>query len=300
MTAPRDPIDCDAVRDLAPLFVTAALEAGDEAAVRDHLAGCDDPHLELIELGEAATALLETVEPVEPPAGLRGRLMAAAEADLWEGRHPSAAPAPALGLAAAPDPATATPAPELAPAPQLAPAPEPVIRPVSLGRERDRRRRPSLAWLAVAAAVIVAVALGGWNLALRGQLNEAEAYRAGVDAALSLAAQPGSVTAVLVTQAGESAGVGVVGADGTVRLALRGLAPTSGTQVYTAWAIAGDAAPVPLADVRVGAEGTAAASGSSRVATPGMVLALTLEPAGGAQAPTLPIVASGVAGSPPG
>ena len=36
---------------------------------------------------------------------------------------------------------------------------------------------------------------------------------------------------------------------------MRGLAPTSGSQVYTAWAIEGDAAPVALGDFTVGADG---------------------------------------------
>lgn len=285
MTTDRHPLDRDAVRDLAPLFVAGALEGAEAAAVREHLAACDDPHVELLELGETATALLETVAPAEPPPALKGRIMAAAEADLREGRHPSAPDAAVSGAARRSEAASVS-------------AAEPLIQPVSIDRERVRRRRPGPAWLAVAAAVIVAVVLGGWNVALRGQLSDAQAYQAGVDAALSLAARPGSVTAVLVTEGGESAGFGVVGADGLVRLALRGLAPTGGTQVYTAWGIAGDAAPAPLVDIRVGPDGTASASGSSPFATPGMVLALTLEPAGGARTPTFPIVASGVAGSP--
>jgi hypothetical protein len=108
------------------------------------------------------------------------------------------------------------------------------------------------------------------------------------------------VTAVLATPGGESAGFAVLATDGTVRLALRGLAPTGGTQVYTAWGIAGDAVPVALADVTVGPGGAAVGGGTSPLAEPGMVVALTLEPTGGATSPTLPIVASGVAGDPAG
>ena len=51
-------------------------------------------------------ALLEGVEPVEPPEGLRTRLLAAAEADLREGRHPSTAPViPPIPFTPGPDPA---------------------------------------------------------------------------------------------------------------------------------------------------------------------------------------------------
>ena len=93
----RRTLTCDEIRDLAPLFVTGALDPDEMDAVREHLAGCDDAHAELLELGEAATSLLETVEPADPPAELKSRLLAAAAADLESGRHPStAAPAAAV------------------------------------------------------------------------------------------------------------------------------------------------------------------------------------------------------------
>ncbi len=294
MTAPHlvPRFDCEAVRDLAPLYAVGALEPGEAAGIRAHLDACDDPHAEILEAAATTAALLETVEPAEPPAGLKARLMAAAEADLREGRHPSVAAGP--GTADGPA-RVAVPAPS----PGAVPGPLPSASVTPLERERARRR-PSLAWLAVAAALIVAIGLGGWNMALRGQLADAQAYQAGVDAALDLAAEPGSVSAVLVTADGAAAGLGVVGGDGAVRLALRGLTPTTGTQVYTAWGIAGDVAPVPLGDVTVGADGLAVGTGLSPVAEPGMILALTLEPTAGATAPTLPIVASGVTSRPAG
>ena len=92
-------LTCDEVRDLAPMFVTGALDPDEMAAVRDHLAGCDDAHAELDELGESAAALLETVEPAEPSASLKPRLLAAAQADLDAGRHPSQAGAASAAVA---------------------------------------------------------------------------------------------------------------------------------------------------------------------------------------------------------
>ena len=122
----RTSLTCDEIRDLAPLFVTGALDPDEMDAVREHLADCDDAHAEVMELGEAATALLESVEPVDPPASIKPRLMAAAAADLAAGRHPStAASAIATAPAAAPVPAP--------------PAETPVRRPA---RGRRRRRRP--------------------------------------------------------------------------------------------------------------------------------------------------------------
>jgi anti-sigma-K factor RskA len=269
MTA-RPRLTCTEVRDLAPLFVTGALDDVEAAAVRDHIAGCGEPHPELLELGEAATALLETVEPVAPPPALKARLLAAAAADR---ASRSAASSPVVR----PVPAS----------------------PADLAAERARRR-PRLAWIVAVAAVIGVVALGASYLGLRQDLDQARAYARGVDQALALAGQPGSVTAVLTSDAGTATGLAVIGADGTTQIAARGVAPTSGSQVYTAWAIEGDAAPVSLGDFRVGADGVATTTASSPTSEPGAVVALTLEPEPGATAPAGPVVAAGTARAPAG
>jgi len=49
MTDPRPPVDltCDEVRELAAPFVLGALDGDEAAAVRTHLASCDDAHVEL-------------------------------------------------------------------------------------------------------------------------------------------------------------------------------------------------------------------------------------------------------------
>ncbi len=284
-------LTCDEIRDLAPLFVTGALDPDEMDAVREHLAGCDDAHAELLELGVAVTVLLETVEPVEPPAELKARLLTAADADLASGRHPSTAP---------PVPqtqATSSAAPAALPG---QPSPTPAAAPVvDLGAERARRRS-RFAWVLAAAAVIVAVALGGWNIALRQDLSSAQAYRSGVEQALDLAAQPGSVTALIRADDGKSSGFGVIGADGTVKLAMRGMAATTGSQVYTAWSIAGGAAPVSMGDFSVGSDGIALTTAHAPAATPGLVMAITLEPNAGNTAPQGPVVASGVTRGPAG
>ena len=276
----RTVLDCDAVRDLAGLYALGALEPSEAAAVREHLATCTLGHPEVDEAGAVAGALLETVQPVEPPAGLKGRLLAAAEADLREGRHPASL--------LAGEPTVAAPPTAVA----SAPSPSGSGRVVSLEAERSRRR---IRWLslATAAALILAVGLGAWNVALRTQLSDAEAYRQGVQAALALASQPGSATAVMTSEDGSTSGLGVVGADGEVLLAVRGLAPTSGSQVYAAWSIGEDGVPVNIGEFTPAGDGTATAQASG--AAPGDVLALTLEPVAGAVAPTGPVIAAGEA-----
>lgn len=290
MTDPRT-MDCDTVRDLAPLYVLGALEPDEAASVREHLATCPDVHAELQELAAPAGSLLLAEEPVEPPAGLKSRLMAAAEADLREGRHPSTA-----ALAAVAPAAPAVPAVPAAAEPVRPSAPVPAAAPIDLRVERERRRF-RLATLGAAAAILLAVALGGYAFVLRGQLAADEAYRQTVDQALQLAAQPGSATAVLTGAAGTS-GLGVIGADGRVELAMRGLSATTGREVYTAWAIGADGTPRSLGDFDVGSSGTGVRSATSPVTGPGTVLAITREPQPGATAPTLPIVAAGAASAP--
>lgn len=272
----RTALTCDEVRDLAPLYVAGALEPDQAGAIREHLAGCTQPHPELAQLGEAATALLETIEPVIPPPALKSRLMAAAAADLENGVHPAAR-------------ATRAPTPPTGPAPA----------PVDLAAERARRRS-RLSWLVAVAAVIAVVALGASNLALRRDLDQAQAYQQGVDQALALAGQPGSVAAVLAAPDGTATGLAVIGADGTTRITMRGLPATSGSQVYTAWSIEGDAPPIAVGDFTVGADGLATASGGAASPAPGAVVAVTLEPVAGATAPTGPVVASGTTSSPAG
>ena len=281
----RPTLTCDEVRDLAPLFAVDALDADEMAAVREHLADCPDAHEELLAFGEATTALLETVEPVAPPPALRGRLMAAAQADLDSGAHPAS---PSITASDAP----VTPTPAAVPE-------APVTAPVDLAAERARRRS-RLGWLVAVAAVIGVIALGAWNVALRQDLSAAQAYQQGVDQALALATQPGSVTAILASEDGSSSGLAVIGADGTTQITVRGLAPTSGSQVYTAWAIEGDAAPVALGDLTVGADGLGTAAVTSPTSAPGAVIALTLEPVPGATVAAGPLVVAGTTRDPAG
>jgi anti-sigma factor RsiW len=258
----------DEAIELAAPYVLGALESDEEAAVRDHLRTCPEPHAEFEEIGSVVPALAEVVEPVEPPAALKSRLLAAAAAERT---------APSLEPVAVPEPARA-------------PAPIPID---------SRRRGPSpVSWFLVAAAGIAVVALVAVNLLTLGRLNASEQYARDVAAVLETGAQPGAVTAVLApAEAGGPRGLAAVGSDGTVTMAVQDLAPTTGNEVYEGWAIVGDAAPVPLGGFTVSDAGTGRLDGTGVPASPGMTLALTREPGPGAQTPTLPILTAGVAGS---
>jgi hypothetical protein len=67
--------------DLAA-YALGALEPGEAASVREHLAGCERCRTELEWLQPAVDALPATVEQVEPPPGLKRDLMKTVRADV--------------------------------------------------------------------------------------------------------------------------------------------------------------------------------------------------------------------------
>jgi hypothetical protein len=166
---------------------------------------------------------------------------------------------------------------------------------VSLSAERTRRRSP-LAWVAAVAAVLVLVGLAAWNVSLRQDLDNAEAYAIAVDRVLTLAATPGGEAAILAPAvAGGPSGIAAVGADGQVQIAMRGLAPTAGTEVYEAWLIGSDEVPVAIGSFVPNAQGFGTLTVSQAPSSSGVTIALTREPTAGRTTPTPPILSSGVA-----
>jgi hypothetical protein len=281
MTDPRQPnppggLTCDQVRDLAAGFVLDALDPAEAAAVREHLAGCSEPHAEFAEMGGVIPALQTAIPVVEPPASLKTRLMAAAAADLEARRaRPADVPSPVQA--------------PMAPVP--APSADGVIRPF------PRRATSLRGWALGIAAVLAIVALGGWNIALQQQLNDARAYEQQVASVLDAAQRPGSLVAVLRSADGTGpAGIAAVTKDGVARIAMQHLAPTSGTEVYEAWVIGGDGVPVAIGHLAVRATaGDGYLETAGLPAEPGIVLALTKEPKPGVTAPSGPPIAAGTA-----
>ena len=287
MTAERPALSHEQALDLAPLYVLGVLESAEAEAVREHLATCAEDHSGFAELGSVVPLLLEDVELVEPPEGLRARILDAAAADLAaRGQAPAAAPA-AEGAQA------------------TAPAAAPVAFPDAAEREARRQaaearpRKSGLArmndWVFRIAAVLAIVVLGAWNILLQRDLAAEQDYRTAVTQVIEVAGQPGSSLAVISGQGGDPArGLAAVDGQGTVVFAMRDLAPTARSEVYTAWSIAGDNAPVNIGEFTVESGGTGTLTTAAAVAAPGATLALTREPGRGATTPTMPIVAAGV------
>ena len=166
--------------------------------------------------------------------------------------------------------------------------------PIDLAGERTRRRSP-LRWIVAIAAVVIIAALGAWNIQLSQQLSAAQAQQAAVEQVLTIAQQPGGQATILVPgAAGGPAGLAAVAPDGSFAMAVHGLEPTSGSEVYEAWVIAPSGSPQPVGSFIVGSDGLGHLSASQVPTGTGLTVGLTREPASGATTPTLPMVVSGV------
>ena len=277
-------ISCEEARDLAGGYVLGALERDEDAAVRGHLATCDQPHPEFEELGSVVPALLELdpAELVEPPATLRDRIMAAAAEDL-AGRPPEVAETAA--------PTTPAPSP-----------PIPFRSAIDRRAAAPPRRAPGrrLDWGLRIAAVVAIVAAGAWGLRVNSQLERAHAFDQAISNVVQAAGQPGAKTVVLTAQKNfASSGIAAVQSDGSVVIAMLDLPATTGGKVYTAWVIVGSEAPVAVGDFAVGSSGPYALRTKPATTPAGSTIALTLEPNAGNAAPKGDIVSAGVVTAPP-
>ena len=257
---------------LAPLYVLGALEEADLIGVQEHLATCPESHAEFDQLGGVVPYLIEgaDLELVEPPPALRDRIMAAAAADLATRRGDAA----------------------LQPRER-----EPIAFPPAAEREaRAAARTGAIGWTMRIAAVIAIVVLGGWNLLLQNDLNAARRFDQAVAAVVDTAAQPGSRAVILAPgDNSQASGLAAVKRDGSVVLAIHGLTPTSGSQVYETWVIPPGSAPVAVGGFTVDSKGIATFTTTPTDAPPGATIAVTREPKAGNTAPEGPIVSAGLA-----
>lgn len=159
--------------ELAAGYAANALEPEEEHTFVDHLRGCDRCRATLASLEEVTAQLGLAVEPAEPPADLRTRILdaAAAERPAVFGRTPPVAPR----------------------------APK--------ARRAGRVWQPTfrVATLAAAAAAVAVVALGGWNLTLRGDGQAKELAIQRRDAALRCLVTPETRKYDLTSDAGARA-----------------------------------------------------------------------------------------------
>ena len=150
--------------------------------------------------------------------------------------------------------------------------------------EPRRRLAPALGAVAAVAAV-VALALGIWGASLSSDLDETRAALEREQAAAAVLADPDARSVALV----EGDGRLVVGPDGEAVLVVDGLGPAPTGKTYELWVSAQGEDPVP-AGLFPGSDGREVALVDETVDT-GEVVLVTIEPAGGVDAPTTaPIV----------
>ncbi len=288
-TTPVAGLTCAEADEMAALGVLDILTAEEAAQVHAHLAGCGQPHPDVQRAAEAAGMLASSVDPVVPPPELRDRLMAAVAStpqvpDRLVGDDVASAP-PAVG---APTPIVTS----VAPRPVAAPVPD-TANVVPFERSGRPARPARIAWIGLAAAAVIALLLGGWNLSLQQQLTTNDQQLALVRQAIAAAADPTSRVATLTgTDAGPGvSGMAIVPASGSGYIMLQGLPALSGGQVYQAWYLA-EGVPTSAGLMPPASSGVAVMAGLDPVAGTDTI-ALTVEPAGGVEAPTGAVVAAG-------
>jgi len=251
--------------ELLGAYALDAVDGAERAEVEAHLASCPRCRAELDELRQVAAAVGTTV--VRPPEGLWSQIAGALDAG-----DDRAVPStmPRLGpVGAGPGPATDRPAP-------------------GAGPRRGRRTHALLGALAAAAAVAALVLGLSWAHA-----------ESRIDHLQSAAGVPGSLGAALATPGHRLIELRATGSTAVARVVLlpdgRGYLDASGLpslgagRTYQLWGIVGK---TPISLGLLGAAPRQAAftmAGPRRASTFG----ITVEPAGGSVAPTLPIVASG-------
>ncbi|MBA3689457.1 MAG: anti-sigma factor [Chloroflexi bacterium] len=132
-------IRCSDVDELAGALALGALDAEEEAALREHLITCGQLHVEVHEALGAGVILAAALDPVDPPSALRDRLMATIERTSQAHRLAVAAPPPAARRG------------------WFDWLPVRMARPLVLG------------------AAVALLAVGAWNVSLQSQLSQRDA-----------------------------------------------------------------------------------------------------------------------------
>jgi anti-sigma-K factor RskA len=283
-------------KELLALEAAGALEAGERAPLEGHLSSCAECRTELREMADAAAALVYTVAPVMPPAGMRARVLQSVRAAAPSEAAASRAVDPSEFAARAVDPSE--------------------VKGSGLDLRGLLKRfsvwqilgaRPSLAFGAAAAIVAVAAlgittaALLNRNSALSrevaqlyGRLRESQTETTGMRTQLASLRDLNDVLASPDARVTQLAGKGE-GARARATLAYErttgravivtaGLPPAPAGKAYQLWLIA-DNKKMPGGTFKTDSEGRARMSDRLPVGEGSPTFAVTLEREGGVSAP---------------
>jgi anti-sigma-K factor RskA len=229
------------IHELTAGYALDALDPEDRRAYEAHLEECASCREELSQMWQAADALALAATGPEPPPSLRGRILAAAQAE-----------------------------------PQ-------VVVPLA---PRRSRTSPVLAGVAAVAAVL-ALAVGLWATQLSSDLDETRSALERERAVAAVLTDPSARTVALESGEGHL----VVDDDGRAVLVVDALDAAPEGKTYEIW-IASDGEDPVRAGLFSGAHDRDVVPVEGTVG-PGQVVLVTVEPAGGVDAPTTaPIVGS--------
>ena len=259
------------LHDLAPLYAVDALEPAERAGFEEHLAQCPRCRAEVDAYSDAAAGLAAGTAQAPPPA-LRSAVLSAVHGTR---PHPSATPEAEAhsGAGPFPDAGARTDA-------------EPLPRTVSLDERRRRRGRLLLA-AAAAAVLLPGIAVGGWTLGVQSEQRQQEQAAAREQDREDRLLSAPDLAAQRVEVSGEPATL-IVSRDQDAALFVAGALPDPGPgREYQLWLLEGETA-IPDARFSGGSDVSIWLTGD--ISRAGNV-ALTVEPAGGSETPTLPILA---------
>ncbi|HEY3081140.1 MAG TPA: anti-sigma factor [Chloroflexota bacterium] len=309
----------ETIEDLSGVAALRALTPDEARFVAAHLAGCASCRRQYVELAAVAELLLRVPEPVEPPAGLRERILALAAQTPQEGQladpraegtrseadrgetPPTGAPSAAAPPAGAPPPEAGSPTTDGGPA-----SPEGTDRPPAgrpAGREAASARPPvplapraprRFDWrdLGLVASLAAALFFGYSSLRLRDELDARSARLAQVEPIANAAAR-GRTAPVAGTDAAPQIHGAVAEIDGRAQLYLEQLPSPPADRLYQVWLIPPGGQPIGVGVGSPGEGGTQTIPLDRPLA--GMrLIAVTLEPAPlGSEGPTSEIFAAG-------
>lgn len=209
---------CQDIDELAGALALSAVDPDEARAAREHLSSCPEPHEELRSLVGADAALAAGLEPIQPSAALRDRLMSTVET---------------------------MPRRQVTAEPQAAPV-----------HERPARRgwldwlSPQVARPLAVAAMVAFIAVGAWGIGIYGQLGERDRALQAVAAAIS----NGQVAFRVEGSAGRGYVVDTPGSGASFVVADLGALPAD--RLYELWLI-GPSGPVDVGTFRPGAAAVA-------------------------------------------
>ena len=149
----------------------------------------------------------------------------------------------------------------------------------------SRRRAPRVLAAVAAVAAVVAIGLGAYAVSLSSDLDSTRSALAAKERAAALLADPGATAVALEPGPGRL----VVGADGDAVLVLDDLPEAPAGKTYQAWVVEGQ---TPTSAGTFDSTGGRAIVSIPQSVPDGAVVAVTIEDAGGASAPTLPPLAA--------